>query len=334
MNDVPTQFEERLRVACSRALGQVEQVRAVQRLSGGASQETWSFAAVVGGQASALVLRRSSPGFPKGIGAAVSMEMEARVIRSAEAVGVPVPEVVVVLREEDQLGEGFISRFIPGETLGGRICRHPSLESARAVFVDQCAKHLALIHSVDPLPLKGLPVSTPQSELGRMIAAYEDLQQPRPVFAMCIAWLRRNMIESVEEKVLVHGDFRNGNLIVGPEGVRAILDWEATHFGDRAEDLAWFCAPSWRFGELGRPAGGVGSKEEFLGGYERKSGYCIGRERLRFWEVFSILRWGVMCASAEAAFRSGADSSPQRGIIARRSSEAELDLLRVLLPRD
>ena len=30
---------------------------------------------------------------------------------------------------------------------------------------------------------------------------------------------------------LVHGDFRNGNLIVDPGGVRAVLDWEAVHVG-------------------------------------------------------------------------------------------------------
>jgi aminoglycoside phosphotransferase (APT) family kinase protein len=35
----------------------------------------------------------------------------------------------------------------------------------------------------------------------------------------------------------VHGDFRLGNLMLGPEGVRSVLDWEGVHAGDPIEDL-------------------------------------------------------------------------------------------------
>ena len=40
---------------------------------------------------------------------------------------------------------------------------------------------------------------------------------------------------------LVHGDFGPQNLLYDPESleVRAILDWECAHDGDRVEDLAW-----------------------------------------------------------------------------------------------
>jgi aminoglycoside phosphotransferase (APT) family kinase protein len=31
--------------------------------------------------------------------------------------------------------------------------------------------------------------------------------------------------------VAVHGDFRNGNFIVGPEGIRSVLDWKLAHVG-------------------------------------------------------------------------------------------------------
>lgn len=262
------------------------------------------------------------------------METEARLIRSAEAAGVAVPKVVGILTEDDQLGQGFVTHFIPGEALGGRICRHPSLAAARAVFVEQCATNLALIHSMGLLASTDLAVVTPESEVERLRRAYHQIEQPRAVFAMALGWLQRHMIDPVGKPVLIHGDYRNGNMIVGPEGVRAVLDWEAAHIGDPAEDLSWFCAPSWRFGNLDQPAGGVGSKETFFQVYERESGCMLDQQRLRFWDVFSILRWGLMCASAETAFTSGADPSPQRAIIARRSSEAELDLLQLILPRD
>ena len=66
----------------------------------------------------------------------------------------------------------------------------------------------------------------------------------------------------------MHGDFRHGNLIIGPDGVRAVLDWELAHTGDPMEDLGWICVNSWRFGEIDKPVGGFGTREELFAGYE------------------------------------------------------------------
>jgi len=43
------------------------------------------------------------------------------------------------------------------------------------------------------------------------------------------------------------------------------------------------------------------------------------------------MRWGVMCASMVMSFR-GADPSVERSVIARRASETEVDLMRILAP--
>ena len=48
--------------------------------------------------------------------------------------------------------------------------------------------------------------------------------------------------------------------MVGPEGMRAILDWELAHLGDPMEDLGWLCVPSWRFGMMDQPVGGFGQR--------------------------------------------------------------------------
>jgi hypothetical protein len=50
---------------------------------------------------------------------------------------------------------------------------------------------------------------------------------------------------------------------------------------------------------------------------------------VRFWEVLGALKWGVMCAGMTAAFRA-ADPSVERAVIARRASETEVDLMRML----
>jgi aminoglycoside phosphotransferase (APT) family kinase protein len=127
----------------------------------------------------------------------------------------------------------------------------------------------------------------------------------------------------------VHGDFRNGNLIFDQTGVAAVLDWELAHVGDPMEDLGWICVNSWRFGFIDKPVGGFGSFEDLAAGYEAGGGAPVDRGAARWWEVFGTIRWGAMCAAMTASFR-GADPSVERAMIARRTSETEIDLLRLL----
>jgi aminoglycoside phosphotransferase (APT) family kinase protein len=135
------------------------------------------------------------------------------------------------------------------------------------------------------------------------------------------------------DPVLVHGDFRMGNIVVAETGLRAVLDWEISHWGDPMEDLGWLCVRSWRFGNIDLPVGGFGGREALFTAYEQAGGQ-VDPERVRYWEIFGSLKWGVMCATMAATFLSGADRSVDRGTIARRSSEAELDLLYMLSGQD
>ena len=152
------------------------------------------------------------------------------------------------------------------------------------------------------------------------------------MFDLAFRWLRDHLPPAVTP-VLVHGDYRHGNLIIGAQGVHAVLDWELAHIGDPAEDLTWMCIPPWRFGELDKPVGGFGLREDLLVAYERASGRSIEKERLAWWDVLGSLRWGIMCADMPKWLRSGRDKSVERAMIARRASESELDLLRILSPR-
>ena len=137
----------------------------------------------------------------------------------------------------------------------------------------------------------------------------------------------------VPESRLVHGDFRNGNLIIGTDGVRAVLDWELAHLGDPMEDLGWICTNSWRFGSIDLPVGGFGEREDLFRGYEEAGG-VVDPGRVHFWEVFGSLKWGIMCMSMYSVYRSGADRSVERAAIGRRSSEAEIDLMNLLTGED
>ena len=46
-------------------------------------------------------------------------------------------------------------------------------------------------------------------------------------------------------------------------------------------------------------------------------------------EAFGSLRWGVMCAGMANAFRT-VDPNVERAVIARRASETEIDLMRLM----
>ena len=287
----------------------------LRRLSGGATQEIWRFEA--GGRP--LILRRA-PGGDRVAAQTVGLEVEAALLAAAGAAGVPVPPVVHVLTPDDALGHGFVMGFVEGETLGGRIVRKPPPGLAR-----QCGETLARIHAVDPTRFPTLARLDAAALVERWRAEYRESDWPRPVFEVAFRWLDEHCPPPPERAVLVHGDFRNGNLMIGSEGLRAVLDWELAYIGDGMADLGWLCVNSWRFGRSDLPVGGFGTIDDLLAGY----GHTVDRAALHWWEVFGTLRWGCMCAGMAAAFR-GPDPTVERAMIARRTSETEIDLLRLL----
>jgi aminoglycoside phosphotransferase (APT) family kinase protein len=304
----------------------------LKRLSGGASQETWAFDAVTEGGSVPLILRRAPGGARDSRATAVPLETEARLIELAAAAGVAVPPVRHVLTPEDELGHGFIMDRIAGETIARKILRDDEFAAARPKLARQCGEILARLHRIDKAALPPLRTSPATSEIKQYFEMYKAHNHPHPVFELAFRWLKDNAPSQETDLTLVHGDFRNGNLMIGPEGVRAVLDWELAHIGDPMEDLGWICVNSWRFGNIDQPVGGFGSREEMFEGYEAAGGGRVDPERVKFWEVLGTLKWGVMCTLMVGAFKSGLDRSVERATIGRRSSETEIDLLRLLAP--
>lgn len=338
---IPPLSADALRVALARMSPELRAIDRLTRLSGGANQETWSFdARRDDGVELGLILRK----MPAGTGArgvlAIGADTEAALIRAAGAAGVAAPRVIGVLRPEDGLGPGFVMTRIEGETLARRILREPRYQHARTVLARQCGEALAHIHGLDPAHIwpegawgpGGLRRSPAQAEIRAYEDDYREQGHPRPVIELGLQWLRARIPAADEPLAVVHGDFRNGNLIVGEDGLRAVLDWELAHLGDPMTDLGWICVNSWRFGEIAHPVGGFGRREDLFAGYEAASGRRVDPARVHFWEVAGSLKWCVMCGRMLGAFRGGADRTVERAAIARRASEAELDLLRLLDP--
>jgi len=254
-------------------------------------------------------------------------------MQQAHEAGIPSPRVRHVLRAQDDLGSGFVMDRIEGETIPRKILRDEQFARARIVLAGQLGKAIAGIHALDRTRLPKLRTMTVAGEIGDLAQEYRSFDWPRPVFDLALRWLGDNEPPPSDVVTLVHGDFRHGNLIIGPEGIRAVLDWELAHFGDPMEDLGWISVNSWRFGEIDKPVGGFGTREDLFAAYEAASGRRVDVARVMFWEVLGTLRWGVMCCGMMQRFRAGPDHSMERAMIGRRASETEIDLLRLMAPR-
>ena len=305
-------------------------VAGLQRLSGGASQETWAFELGLT-PPQPLILRRAPAGAAQRSSGSAGPVTEAALITRAGQAGVPVPAVLRVLQPGDGLGEGFVMQRLPGETLGRRIAA-----AHRPALAWQCGQALARIHA---LPLAGLPTlrrTQPRAEVAFLRDWHARMGAARPVFQLALRWLAEQAPDDVAP-ALVHGDFRNGNLMVDLQAdggaLVGVLDWELAHLGDAMADLGWIAVNAWRFGQPGRPVGGFGCWDELLGGYCSAGGQ-VDEARVRWWQVLGTLRWGVICESMGQAWLSGAEAVMEKAAIARRASETEIDLLDLLLPRN
>jgi aminoglycoside phosphotransferase (APT) family kinase protein len=318
----PKELSEQLATALASVIGPGVVVDGLGREPGGASRETWSFTAI-GPDAvrRRLVLRRDPPGTaPSGL------RLEGSLLLAAHRAGVPVPEVLVVGDEDAELGAGsLIMAFVEGETIPRRILRDESLADARSHLAADCGAVLAAVHRIPPLEVPGLPRGDAVDQL-RVIV--DRLGQPHPTFELAFRWLEDHR-PPPSAPVVVHGDFRNGNLIVGPDGVRSVLDWELAHLGEPLEDLGWLCVKAWRFGSP-LPVGGFGSVDQLVAAYEKASGTTVDRVALHWWEVFGTLRWGVICIVQTLTHLSGALRSVELAAIGRRVCEVEWDLLELL----
>ena len=154
------------------------------RLSGGASQETYRLRVATAEGEKTLAMRRAPGGeFVERVPQHPGLDVEALLMQSAAAAGVPEPEVYYVLGKDDELGDGFIMEWIDGEALGARIVRSPDYEDIRGRLAYECGRILAQIHSID-LDTSGLREKLweipPAEFLEQTWERYRLLETPQP----------------------------------------------------------------------------------------------------------------------------------------------------------
>jgi aminoglycoside phosphotransferase (APT) family kinase protein len=321
----------------ARALPDFRSLDSVEQLTAGASQETYRLTLDTESGTRRLALRRSPPTIEQdsGVGG-ITLRTEARLLHLAVSNGIPGPAIVQVLAPEDGLGAGFIMEWLEGETLGQRINRADQFATVRPALARECGRILGRIHTLD-WQAAGLEDELPLIEPGALVEEtwniYRELDVPVPMIDYTRRWLGNNLPRH-SRVALVHGDFRNGNLMVTPQGISAVLDWELAQIGDPVRDLGWLCVNSWRFGHSELPVGGFGEVDDLLAGYRETSGYTVTPRELEFWQVFGSFWWSVVTLQMANAWRTGESPSLERPVIGRRSTEAQMDCVNLLIPGD
>jgi aminoglycoside phosphotransferase (APT) family kinase protein len=302
------------------------------RIPGGASKEAWLVDATTPGGRLELLVRRAGGGVI--YEETLSLKAEHSVFKAAYDAGVPIPKTYGYIA--DLAGrEAFVMERVKGEGVGRRIVKLPELSAARAALPLQMAEALAAIHGikreeVPELPYHGDPQEPPPIRaIHNMERRLDAVGEPHPAIELGLAWLRRNAERVVREdsEVLVHGDFRLGNLLVDERGLTAVLDWEFAHWGDPAEDLGWPLVRAWRFGVPAKRLGGIGEVEPFLEHYNRLTGRNISMRQLHYWELAGDVRWAIGSLNQARRHLSGKERSVELAVLGRLACEVEYEIL-------
>ncbi len=295
----------------------------VRQLSGGASRESWDIRlAMAGGTGRRLILLRDADGRVREPDRVITVEAAAMI--AARRAGVPVAEL-------HDYGEGVLGpaylllEHLDGETIPRRLLRDEAYAAARPGLARRLGEVLAGIHQVDPGSVPGLPQ---MDALGQLTGMYSAYGEPRPAIEIGLRWLATHRPAPVPD-TLVHGDFRTGNLMITPDGLNGVLDWELAHRGDPRQDLGWLCTKAWRFGSA-CPAGGFGSREELMAGYADGGGTPPDEATQRWWELYGTVYWGLICRRQAQRHLSGTEPSVELAVLGRRVCEQEYDILLAL----
>jgi aminoglycoside phosphotransferase (APT) family kinase protein len=325
------QTQRGLAAFLAREWGTAVEVENLAVASAGARRRNVLFDALRGGERIPLVATI----IPSAAVQIMPIEVEASNLRFAEAAGMPAPHVFAVCDDASFVGGPFfVTARVAGETIPRQVLRLIEQDPALGPrLARQCGDALARLHAADPgraHPRIARPAGDPiEATLRAVEALVRGLLQPSPAFTLALRTLERMRPPPPVRLAVVHGDFRNGNLIVGADGLRAALDWEICHVGDPMEDLGWLCQRMWRFRNDALEVGGFGARADLAAGYEAAGGR-FEAERFHWWKTMGTLRWGLGLAGQAKAHLDGSVPSIVMAASGRRVAELEWDVLMLL----
>lgn len=251
----------------------------VEQFKGGQSNPTYRLSTPT----ARYVLRRKPPGpLLKG---AHDVLREARILAALAGTDVPVAPVHAVCADDGIIGTPF---FVMG-MVEGRIvwdATFPDVPDAeRAGYFDAMNATIAALHRVDPdavgLGDYGRPGNYFERQIARWSRQYRDAQTDDIASMERVMAALPTRIPADERAGIVHGDFRQENIMFAPAGpdVIALLDWELSTLGAPLADLGFFClfyhADFMHWGSnatIDFAATGIPTEAEFVDAYCAASG--------------------------------------------------------------
>jgi aminoglycoside phosphotransferase (APT) family kinase protein len=284
------------------------EIISLNRASLGRSRENWLFDArwkdVRGRAPEPLIVRRD----PEGGLVETDRSVEFELLRALEGSDLPTPSVRWLDPTGRWLGRpSLVMERRAGESdyyvLDGDRPEGERLALARS-FCD-------LLASVHLAPWKDLGLETILPDPGPEAARFElarfvtvlrnDELRTYTEIEAARTWLEEHAPPS-PRTVLVHSDFKPGNLLLAGDEVTALLDWELAHLGDPLEDLGWVTQPL-RAREHLIP--GSWEREDLIAHYVAKTGFEVDAAALRWWQTFATFRTAVMQVSGLRAYVDG-----------------------------
>ncbi len=317
MTDARADVGERLRVFLSaNADGADGRVVGLSRIGVGRSRDNWVFDLVVdhdGRERSEPLILRSDPD-----GGLVETDraVEFAVLGALEKSGLPTPVARWLDADGSWLGRpSLVMRRLPGDC-DYRILADPerSLDRRRALAERFCDL-LVEVHRTDwralgmaaILPDPGTRAAAAELDRWEAILRRDQLEE-FPELELAVVVLRESAPGS-DRTVLVHADYKPGNLLLQGDRVTALLDWELAHLGDPLEDLGWITQPL-RAAEHTIP--GTWEAEDIVAHYARAAGVDVDRDALAWWITFSAFKTAVMQVSGLRSFLEGRSDEPYR----------------------
>lgn len=265
-----------------------------------------------------------------------SIPDEVQWLKLAHQIGMNVAEVVAWSEDASLLGGPFfISRRIDGATIPKKVVELCAASPGLGAKVaHSLGESLAQLHvqSIDLIPeaVERPPSTAVDAALAWIDEKLGELMQRSPAFELVTRWLIAHQPSPVPTTP-IHGDVRNGNIIVNEHGLGAILDWETAHIGEPFEDLAWLAQRMWRARNDQLEIGGFANRSDLRSGYEAGGGEWDD-DRFHWWKVYRTVWWGLGLAGQARFHLDGTFRSIIMAASGRRVAELEWDALALINP--
>lgn len=257
------------------------------------------------------LVARASTGLPLGIEGR-TIDGEYFLLRYLHRHGAAVAEPIWLERDIEKYDAPFlVMRKLEGENFG-TVVEAQRLNPAQ---LRALATQLATIHAI---PLDGSDPDLRQSlvdadlvgastgeamgaYLDRWIRLWRSTGLSSPTIEATLQWLRANLPQAAEPPVLVHGDYALHNIMMQGEDISGVLDWELSHLGGRAEDLAGLCATFSSEDDV----------SQFMVDYVEAGGKPVTEFQIKYCNVFRFFIMYVVMSESDLRFYSLPQAYPE-----------------------